>query len=133
MRASLWYVANWLFFGLFAWFILHGLNGASMGSVVFVIGAFALSWAIGFVIIIAPGGIGPRELALVVLLGALASPSEALALAVITRLLMVLLDVLFAATVSVICRPAGKSNIKPLAKSQHSDRQSGRDRQTDAV
>ncbi|MDR2722897.1 MAG: flippase-like domain-containing protein, partial [Cellulomonadaceae bacterium] len=97
LQVAGWSALGWLFWGIHAWFILGALVPSTPRLFWFAIGSFAVAWAVGFVIIIAPGGIGPRELALTGLLSTVATPSDALALVIITRLLMTLLDVAVAA------------------------------------
>ncbi len=59
---------------------LRGLSLLSANAI------FIASWVIGFLVLIAPGGIGSREAALIAFLLPLISPSEALAFAVIARI-----------------------------------------------
>ncbi len=47
---------------------------------------FALSWSIGFVVVIAPAGFGVRESALVLLLAPFLPPAVAASLALLSRL-----------------------------------------------
>jgi len=97
LRSAAWCIVSWIFWGLQMWLLIRGL-GYSGGTLVwFGIGAYALAWSVGRVIAFAPGGIGPREAALVVILATVVTNSDALALAVITRVVMSLLDVLGAA------------------------------------
>lgn len=105
VMCGVWSGVAWVAWGTHAWLILHSLTQLGVSGLPFAIGAFALAWVVGFVVVIAPGGIGPREAALVVLLTAVASSSEALALAVISRVLMALLDLVAAAVAMVVPRP----------------------------
>lgn len=93
LKAAAWNCVGWVFWGLQLWFLMRGLGYRGVSLIWFAIGAYALAWAVGRVIVLAPGGIGPREVALVAILGTAVSPGDALALTVITRVLMSLLDV----------------------------------------
>jgi dolichol-phosphate mannosyltransferase len=75
--------AGWIATGLGAWTLARAL-GASGGLDAFLLlGAFALSWLLGVLVPLAPGGLGLREGSLVVSLAAAigAGPATALALA----------------------------------------------------
>ena len=75
--------AGWVATGLAAWTLARAL-GATAGLDAFLLaGAFALSWLLGVLVPLAPGGLGLREGSLVLTLGAAlgAGPATALALA----------------------------------------------------
>ncbi|MDG4764976.1 lysylphosphatidylglycerol synthase domain-containing protein [Solwaraspora sp. WMMD406] len=95
-----WSVLAWLGYGGHLWALLWGLDAEAAHLVVLSVAAFAGSWAIGFLLLVAPAGAGPREAALVVILGASVGQPVALVAAVLSRLLITLLDV--AAAVFVI-------------------------------
>jgi uncharacterized membrane protein YbhN (UPF0104 family) len=58
------------------------------------IGAFAVSWIAGFVFVLAPAGAGVREAIMVALLGTTMSPATALTVALISRFMLTLGDVI---------------------------------------
>ena len=60
-------------------------------------GAFALSYAVGVVVVVAPAGVGAREALFVVLLAPLTSVAEATALALLARVVHTAADALLAA------------------------------------
>jgi glycosyltransferase 2 family protein len=91
-RAVGWAVVMWLLFGVHLWALLAALDVDAPNLLVRSIGAFAGAWGIGFLLFITPAGVGPREVALVVLLGSTAAQPEALVAAVVSRLLMTLGD-----------------------------------------
>lgn len=93
-QSVLWSVLAWLAYGGHLWALLRGL-GATDGPhlAVLSIAAFAGSWVIGFLLIVAPAGAGPREAALVVILSVSVSQPIALVAAVLSRLLMIVVDV----------------------------------------
>ena len=90
--SAAWSAANWLALGLQAWILLRILSPGTEGLWSLATGAFALAWLAGFLVVFAPAGVGPREAALVVLLAAVATRPEALALALISRFAMTLAD-----------------------------------------
>lgn len=83
--------ATWLCYGL-AFHLLAVSMCPTPPSVFTSVGVTALSWVVGFVVIIAPAGAGPREAVLVGLLSASISAADALALALVSRVLMTIAD-----------------------------------------
>lgn len=90
--SAAWSAANWLALGLQAWILLRILAPGTESLWSLATGAFALAWLVGFLVVFAPAGVGPREAALVVLLAAVATRPEALALALLSRFAMTLAD-----------------------------------------
>jgi uncharacterized membrane protein YbhN (UPF0104 family) len=75
---------------------VHPLSGLTLS-----IGAFALSWAIGFVIVLAPAGTGFRDAMLIAVLSTQMSVGAATAITLVSRIATALADGI-AAGVSVI-------------------------------
>lgn len=92
VRALAWTTLGWAGLGLHAW-VLARPFGASATDAVFVAGSFALAWVAGIAALPLPAGAGLREAVLVVTLGALIGKPEAISVALISRLLMILDDV----------------------------------------
>ena len=82
----------WLLLGLQAWLLLREIAPGPKSNYVIATGAFALAWLVGFLVVIAPAGVGPREAALVVLLGSVATGPQALSLAIVSRFVMTVAD-----------------------------------------
>jgi uncharacterized membrane protein YbhN (UPF0104 family) len=87
-KAVAWTTVGWLLWGFQAWLLLHDVTGKGLGVLLVSIGAYALAWSAGTMVVIFPGGIGPRELALVAALAPVATRGPALVVAVLSRLLM---------------------------------------------
>ena len=94
LAAAGWSAANWLALGVQAWVLLGVVSPGTGGLMPLATGAFALAWLVGFLVVFAPAGVGPREAALVVFLAAVATRPEALALALVSRFAMTLADAL---------------------------------------
>jgi uncharacterized membrane protein YbhN (UPF0104 family) len=101
-RALAWTTLGWLFYGAHAWLLIsefagHG-GGRGGGWDVFALalGAYALAWAVGFLIIFVPGGIGPRELALIAVLAPVIPSASALVVALASRVVMTAGDLAWA-------------------------------------
>lgn len=78
--------AGWAATGLAAYTLVRGLGGAGELDAFLLLGAFALSWLLGVLVPLAPGGLGLRDGALVVSLSAAVGAGVATALAVALRL-----------------------------------------------
>jgi hypothetical protein len=86
----------WSLAGVQAWMLAEPL-GATAGEIPFTAGAIMLSWAVGLVIVILPAGAGAREAILVVTLGQIVGTAEALTIALITRFLQIIVELVLAA------------------------------------
>ena len=75
---------GWLFTGTAAWILVNALSPKPEG-LFFVIGAYAFSWLLGFVIVFAPSGLGVREATFVALLAPSLGAGPATAIALILR------------------------------------------------
>jgi dolichol-phosphate mannosyltransferase len=75
--------AGWVATGLAAWALARALGATAGLDAFLLLGAFALSWLLGVLVPLAPGGLGLREGSLILTLGAAigAGPATALALA----------------------------------------------------
>jgi hypothetical protein len=82
----------WFFNGLQIWVLMTRLGVHGGQTLLIAIGAYALAWCVGFVIVLAPAGVGPRELILVATLGPLVGTGAATAIALVSRVLTVLGD-----------------------------------------
>ncbi len=83
--------AGWLLVGCAIKLILEALGESASWPLVFA--ATSLSWAAGLVVVPAPAGLGIREAALVALLVSQVPVEAAVAAALVSRVLFVLLDV----------------------------------------
>jgi len=74
---------GWIATGLGAWALARALGATAGLDAFLLLGAFALSWLLGVLVPLAPGGLGLREGSIVLTLGAAmgAGPATALALA----------------------------------------------------
>lgn len=97
LSSSGWALVMWLAFGAHAWVLASQLGADGLRDATTVGGAFALAWVVGFLIVIAPAGAGPREAALVLALAPVMDTPDALVLALVSRVLMMAGDGLVAA------------------------------------
>ena len=78
--------AGWVATGLGAWALARALGATAGLDAFLLLGAFALSWLLGVLVPLAPGGLGLREGSLVLSLGAAVGAGPATALALALRL-----------------------------------------------
>lgn len=106
-------ILSWALYGLaFMWFA-RGVLGVTAGATWQYIAVFTASYVIGYIILIAPGGLGPREFAMYQLLTSmsLATPKEAALLTVASRVWLTVLEIVpglfFMASASMRARRDG--------------------------
>ncbi len=94
-----WLLAGLSFVSLFPRPLLDGSLGAGLG-------AFGLAWAVGYLTLFAPGGLGSRELVLAVLLAPVLPAQQAVTLAGLHRVVWTAVEILFGG-VAILGEAAG--------------------------
>ena len=121
-RALGWTTLGWLFYGAHAWFLISDFADKGAHTFALALGGYALAWAVGFLIIFFPGGIGPREVALIAVLAPVMPSASALVVALASRVVMTIGDLAWAGTGLVLgsrgksraTRPAGPAGTPPI-------------------
>ncbi|WP_062290552.1 lysylphosphatidylglycerol synthase transmembrane domain-containing protein [Demequina phytophila] len=114
LASAAWSTLMWLILGLHAWLLLREL--APGAGLLVATGAFAFAWLVGFLVVIAPAGVGAREAALVLALGPVATPAQALSLALVSRFLMTAADAIgLGAGILIGARRPGGARPDPAA------------------
>lgn len=90
-----WSVVVWVLYGLHLYCLGRAVGAGGADLLARSIGGFALAWCVGFVVVVAPAGLGVREAALVVALGPAVPPGAALAMAVVSRVVLSVVDVIW--------------------------------------
>lgn len=105
-----WAGVMWAAYGVHLWLLVRSQDsvlpaaGAGPELLVLSTGAYALAWTAGFLFVVAPAGFGVRELALVIALAPVLDRGQALAIAVLSRVLMTLGDLIWGA-IGALARP----------------------------
>ena len=86
-------VLAWVAYGLAVWLLARALVPQASFPLVTTIGAFAASYIVGFLVLLAPGGLGVREGVFVLVLQGVVGLAPATAIAVASRLLFTLTEV----------------------------------------
>jgi uncharacterized membrane protein YbhN (UPF0104 family) len=107
-RALAWTTLGWLFYGAHAWFLISDFADKGAHTFALALGGYALAWAVGFLIIFFPGGIGPREVALIAVLAPVMPSASALVVALASRVVMTIGDLVWAGTGLVLGRTRGR-------------------------
>jgi glycosyltransferase 2 family protein len=104
VRSIVLLLISWVALGLHFGVLVQGLGATHTSLWLLGIGVFALAWVAGFLIVIAPAGAGVREAALVLgFVGMLPAP-QVLTVAVLSRVLLVVVDVLLAGVFTATAR-----------------------------
>jgi hypothetical protein len=93
----------WLALGFSFWITLTPFSSFEIG-LVYIIGLYALSYAVGFVVPFAPAGIGIRESVLVLGLMPFLDINTSIILATLNRIFYILIEIVLAATAVVSSR-----------------------------
>lgn len=107
-RSAAWALLMWLLFGAHAAVLVTALAPGDPGrAAVLGTAAFALAWVVGLLVVVAPAGAGPREAALVLALAPVLSSADALLVALVSRVLMVVADAGAAGVAALLARRGG--------------------------
>lgn len=98
LRAGLWAVLAWVLLGIHLLILMSAYGHLEPLDTAAAVGGMGLAWAAGLAFIPAPAGAGVREGVLVLTLGPVVGGDAAVTVALASRVLLVLADVVLAAT-----------------------------------
>ncbi|SDH77663.1 lysylphosphatidylglycerol synthase transmembrane domain-containing protein [Nonomuraea jiangxiensis] len=93
-----WALAGWAAYGVHLYFV------APEGGLIFAVGAFALSWCLGIMTFVVPAGAGVREAVMVVVLAPHLDRGSAIAVALSSRIVIILGDLICAGLAGIAAR-----------------------------
>ncbi|MEV0148172.1 MULTISPECIES: lysylphosphatidylglycerol synthase domain-containing protein [unclassified Nonomuraea] len=96
-----WALAGWTCYGLHLYFLVP------QGGLLFAVGAFALSWCLGILTFVVPAGAGVREVAMVAVLSPVLDQGSAIAMALCSRMIIVIGDLICAGLAGIAARRGG--------------------------
>jgi len=105
-----WLMAAWVLFGIPIALLARALGGSGWQTLTVSVGGFALSWVVGFLVVIAPAGAGVREAIMIALLSTVISPASALAVALISRLMLTVGDLVLGLVTIAVTRSTVSPN-----------------------
>lgn len=101
-----WALLGWTAYGLHLAAIIHGFGLSGVSMVLFSIGSFALSWCLGIMTFVVPAGAGVREAAMVAVLAPVLDRGSAIAVALCSRIVIILGDLVCAGAAGLSARRA---------------------------
>lgn len=110
--------AVWVFIGL-SFFVLLPPRIMNMESATLSTGAFAIGWALGYVTIFAPSGIGIREAVITAILATYILPQEAAIYAALSRLVWVVTEIVLSIFSELVF---GSGSLKTLLRPRQEDK-----------
>jgi hypothetical protein len=114
LRATGWTLLGWLLWGSHVWVLAGAVSRPSLALWPLAVGAYALAWASGILAVLAPAGLGVLEGALLLTLTPELGATAALTVTVVTRVTLVLADLVVAGTALLASlRLAGRKNKSP--------------------
>jgi glycosyltransferase 2 family protein len=102
--ALAWGVVQWVCYGLQIWLLADHLGLTGPSGMLLAIGAFAFAWCAGFLVILVPAGAGIRELVLIGLLHPEIGVGRATAVALVSRVLLTIGDLVSAGAAAWLAR-----------------------------
>jgi len=116
--ASAWSVVSWVAYGLSLWAIVVSGFEASAEGLALCLGGVPLAMTAGFLVVVAPSGIGVREAALVAALSPIMPSGTALAFALVLRVVFTVADLVAAgiALVFPAARSEGQISVRSLLR-----------------
>jgi uncharacterized membrane protein YbhN (UPF0104 family) len=94
-RVTGWSLAAWAFYGVHVWILALSVGASGATLLLEATAAFAGAWCIGFLVVVAPAGAGVRETALVLLLQPTMPSTEAAVVALGSRLVITVADLVW--------------------------------------
>jgi glycosyltransferase 2 family protein len=108
-----WAIAFWIVYGGHVWVLAVGLGADPWRTLPVAIGGFAIAFSLGPLLVVLPAGAGVREAVMVLLLHSVLSTSEATAVALTSRGILMATDGLLALAAGVTRRGLGAT--EPVA------------------
>ncbi|MBW8484618.1 lysylphosphatidylglycerol synthase transmembrane domain-containing protein [Actinomadura parmotrematis] len=120
LHAIAWTLVAWALFGVHIWLLCLAVGGSGAGLPFLATGAYALAFVAGFLVFIAPGGLGAREAAMVLVLNPVL-PVGAPIVAVASRVLLTVADLIGAGVAVLMGRAAARERRDRAAAAARSD------------
>jgi len=105
LRGTGWALLSWLFAGVQVAALMVPLGApATAHTFALAAGGYALAWAVGFVVVVAPAGAGAREVALAAVLATVLRPGAVVVVVLVSRALFTLTDLALAGVGIAVAR-----------------------------
>jgi glycosyltransferase 2 family protein len=106
LTAGGWYLLGWLALGMHCWLLMLASGAPAAQALPVAVGGLALAFCLGVLFLPAPAGAGIREIVLVLVFASVLAPAEALAIALVSRIMLTVLDFVLAGAAWQLNRPA---------------------------
>jgi len=104
--SSAWALAGWIAAGVQVWLIATALGmDSGFGTLAQAVGAYALAWTVGFLVVVVPAGVGVREAVLGAMLGGLLGGGAIVVTVLLSRVLLTAADLLLGLVGAAYLRP----------------------------
>ena len=110
-RTMAWALCAWAANGLMIYVLMRQLAGDRQGTLLVSVGAYSLSWVVGFLAVFAPAGLGVREAVMIAALHSQTTTAIAITVALVQRALSVVAD---AATGGAAVGLVGRRHLRQL-------------------
>src|SRR3954449_2224788 len=119
--ATGWALLAWLTAGLQVWLLAVPLGApATWRTLALTVGGYALAWAIGLVVVVAPAGAGAREVALAAVLSTVLDSGAVVVVVLLSRVLFTAADLTLAGVGFTVGRPPKAAVTPPAAPGSRS-------------
>jgi uncharacterized membrane protein YbhN (UPF0104 family) len=115
-----WSILGWAFYSVHVWLLVSNVTGRGIDVLPVSAGAYALGYLAGFVLVLFPGGLGPRELAIIAVLGLVMPRGSALLVAAVSRVVMTIADLGWAGVGFLLGRGAPQYDQSPAGAASES-------------
>lgn len=96
LASLVWALVSWACYGIQIWLLAIRLGVPDGRALLLATGGFAFAWCVGFLVVFAPGGLGVRDVLLIALLAPVVGTGGATAIALVSRILMTVGDLVIA-------------------------------------
>src|SRR5580692_1174395 len=97
-KALAWSLLAWIANGLQIWILADKLGAPAGRTILIALGGYAFAWCVGFVVVFSPAGVGVRDVLLIAALAPVLPYAPALAVALVSRAVNTISDLLVAGT-----------------------------------
>jgi uncharacterized membrane protein YbhN (UPF0104 family) len=125
LRAVAWTMLGWALLGVQTWLLCLAAGGTGAGLPFLATGAYALAFTAGFIVFIAPGGIGAREAALVICLSPVLPAGTPILVAIVSRVVLTAADLVNAGVAVLLGRRPGTRTAPRQAQGERAGRSAG--------
>jgi uncharacterized membrane protein YbhN (UPF0104 family) len=114
IHAAAWYLVSWVLLGCHVYLLISGLGVSGPKAFADATAAGCLAVSVGILLIPVPAGAGVREVAFVLSLAPVLNSSDGLLVALISRVALIVADLVLAAAAAVLARRAPPPRRPPV-------------------